>query len=428
MSYFAVIINPDKVQRGMLKHQLEAVGKVEFKEFESDTPATEWLTTEVRKVDFVFLSWSISKTSHQLVTTLRSLAHTKDSLLFMIASPEDYNWIKAIFGLGNQIDSILVKPFRPGALSQRLKALLSEEMAKKSCALLVDDDAASREIIRKYLRQFGFAKVLEASDGDEGFKILQDNGDEVAIVVSDWEMPHSNGIQLLRKIRRTAKHAELPFIMITSQTSIEEVKTIQAAEVGVDGYLNKPFDLKTFKAQMDSIFQEITNKRKSETYLIQGRTLLAQGNTFKAIEILTEGTNAMPESSALHEALGDAYSAVDSETGKNRGLGQAATAYEKALKLNPLKTALVMKCFEVHTVLGQMNDAIRVLKEHLTRLGLNDDLRTRLGKIYLQNGLYSAASAELKRALNVNPSNTEAQSLYQIALSLGQGDDIKKAG
>ncbi|MCB0405584.1 MAG: response regulator [Bdellovibrionales bacterium] len=427
MDYFSVIVNPDKVQRNHLRQVLSTIGKVDFKEFDNEEEATKWLINDGRQVDFIFLSWTLSKQNRALLETLRTLEVSKEALIFLIASTEDYEWIKAIFGLGAQVDNILVKPFRPKALKERLDAVLKEHKIDKSCVLLVEDDSAARDILKKYLTSFGFNKVLEAGDGDEGFKLLEKHADDIALIVSDWEMPNTNGMQLLRKIRNTPKYASKHFIMVTSQTSIEEIKTIQAAEVGVDGYLNKPFDLKTFKGKMDEIFKQLESKRQAERYLLQGRTLIAQGNPFKAIETLTEGVGQLPTSSALHEALGDACCAVESKQNKEHALKQGAEAYETALRLNPLKTSLVMKCFEVHTVLGNRNDCIRILKDHLQKLGLNDDLRTRLGKIYLQNGFYLAAEKELKRALNVNPANTEAQSLYQIVLSLKEEAEKKNA-
>lgn len=428
LEYTALLIHPDKVQRATLKGYLEILVRLRFMEFDNDVSALDWLKCAKDKVDFIFLGWELHREGQNVVGLLREQTVASSALIFMIASPGDHEWIKTIFSMGDLIDNILIKPFRPQVFIQKVQTLLKSNLTKKSCVLLVEDDPGAREVLKDYLINFGFSKVYEASDGEKGFDLLHEKADEVAIVVSDWEMPSMNGIQLLKKIRQTPKFSSIPFVMVTSQTSIEQIKAVQAADNEVNGYLLKPFDLKTFRSQMDSVFKDVARQKQGNVHLIEGKTFLAQGHLHQAIEILTEGTRALPEVSALFEALGDAYCMLSAKSNQQRALSQACESYEKALKLAPSKTPLVMKCFEVYMALGRMNNVIYLLKNHLKRSGFDDDLRTRLGKIYLKSGDYGAACVELRRALNINPGNTEAQSLYQIAMSLNQKGEVKETG
>ncbi len=426
MRYFAITVHSDATIQSALEQTVSEMSDVSFQHFSEETAALEWLVEKGQHVDFVFLGWSVGRASRTLVHALRDLKNTKNALIFRIATPNDLDWVKGLFELGNQVDNLLIKPFPPESLNKLLSTALKQEMTPNSGVLLVDDDKRSREILRQYLQHYGFAQVWEASDGAEAFQLLEQKGNQVAAIVSDWEMPHVNGIQFLKQVRDSEKFSAVPFVMITSQTSLEEIKNIQAAELGVDGYLNKPFDLTTFKGQMQAIFKEIQTHRQSESFLLHSRALVAHGNSHEAVSLLQQAVVQVPQSATLFEALGDALSSVDDANTK-QSLTQAVDAYEKAIKLSSEKTQLLMKYFEVQMALGHANQAIQLLKSHIGKQGLNDQLRTRLAKAYVQNGLYDLALTELQRTLHLNPANTEAQSLYNLVISL-QSDKTRKAG
>ena len=107
--------------------------------------------------------------------------------------------------------------------------------------LVVDDDAQARSIIVEYLESFGFKKILQFGNGDSAIKYVQDVNKPVDIVLSDWEMPQGNGLQLLKAVRLNPTRKNIQFMMITSQRSQERFKITQAAHWRVDAYLIKPF-------------------------------------------------------------------------------------------------------------------------------------------------------------------------------------------
>ena len=107
--------------------------------------------------------------------------------------------------------------------------------------VVVDDDAQARSIIVEYLESFGFKKIMQFGNGDSAIKYIQDVNKPVDIVLSDWEMPQGNGLQLLKAIRLNSVRKNLQFMMITSQRSQERFKITQAAHWRVDAYLIKPF-------------------------------------------------------------------------------------------------------------------------------------------------------------------------------------------
>lgn len=112
--------------------------------------------------------------------------------------------------------------------------------------LVVDDIAAVRSVMRKLLGTIGFTTISEAADGEQALQCL--NSSDVGLIISDWNMPKINGLDLLEQVRADEKHKHLPFIMITANKSREHV--IEAANRGVSGYISKPFNVDTLRAKI----------------------------------------------------------------------------------------------------------------------------------------------------------------------------------
>ncbi len=105
--------------------------------------------------------------------------------------------------------------------------------------LTVEDDAVARAILRKALRNLDH-EVIEAGDGRAAWQLLQQ--EPVRVVVSDWMMPESDGLDLCRRIRQRVGSEYIYFILLTSRDATLENQTA-AADAGVDDFLTKPLDL-----------------------------------------------------------------------------------------------------------------------------------------------------------------------------------------
>lgn len=103
--------------------------------------------------------------------------------------------------------------------------------------LLVDDSGVMRKIIARSLHALWVDEVVEAADGVEALAIFGD-GTGFDLVLTDWNMPEMNGLELVQAIRG-AGH-KVPIMMITTETEKEQV--LKAIQAGVNDYLVKPFD------------------------------------------------------------------------------------------------------------------------------------------------------------------------------------------
>lgn len=126
-------------------------------------------------------------------------------------------------------------------------------MDKNMKILVVDDFSTMRRIIKNLLRDLGFTNVQEADDGSTALPMLQ-NGD-FDFVVTDWNMPGMQGIDLLREIRKDDNLKHMPVMMVTAEAKKEQI--VAAAQAGVNGYIVKPFTAATLKGKLDKIFERL---------------------------------------------------------------------------------------------------------------------------------------------------------------------------
>jgi|TARA_R110001583_G_scaffold26571_3_gene95737 two-component system, chemotaxis family, chemotaxis protein CheY len=119
--------------------------------------------------------------------------------------------------------------------------------------LIVDDFSTMRRIIKNLLRDLGFTNTFEADDGNTALPMLKDGDFE--FVVTDWNMPIMQGIDLLKEIRKDPKLKHLPVLMVTAEAKREQI--IEAAQAGVNGYIVKPFTAGTLKEKLDKVFERL---------------------------------------------------------------------------------------------------------------------------------------------------------------------------
>ena len=125
--------------------------------------------------------------------------------------------------------------------------------------LVVDDESRMRKLVRDFLEREGYA-VLEAGDGMEAMDIFYEEKD-IALIILDVMMPHMDGWQTCREIRKESK---VPIIMLTARS--EERDELQGFELGVDEYISKPFSPKILVARVTAILRR-TNALASDDLL-----------------------------------------------------------------------------------------------------------------------------------------------------------------
>jgi two-component system cell cycle response regulator len=109
--------------------------------------------------------------------------------------------------------------------------------------LIAEDDPVSRRVLEANLVEWGY-DVMIASDGSEAWDLLQKPG-APNLVISDWMMPHMDGLELCRRIRQMERSGYTYFIILTAKGRKEDI--IEGLEAGADDFLIKPFDRQELK-------------------------------------------------------------------------------------------------------------------------------------------------------------------------------------
>jgi len=123
--------------------------------------------------------------------------------------------------------------------------------------LVVDDFSTMRRIVKNLLKQLGYENIEEAEDGAQAYSKLKNGG--FGFVVSDWNMPNVDGLELLKKVRSDPEIKDLPILMVTAEA--EKEKVITAIQAGVNNYIVKPFTGEVLKEKMDKIFERLAAQK-----------------------------------------------------------------------------------------------------------------------------------------------------------------------
>ncbi len=116
--------------------------------------------------------------------------------------------------------------------------------------LVVDDSSTMRRIIKNTLSRLGYEDVLEGEDGVQGWAVLNENAD-MGMLITDWNMPEMNGLELVKKVRADGRFNDLPIIMVTTEGGKTEV--ITALKAGVNNYIVKPFTPQVLKEKLAAV-------------------------------------------------------------------------------------------------------------------------------------------------------------------------------
>lgn len=141
-------------------------------------------------------------------------------------------------------------------------------MTMTNTILIVDDESSIRDMLRMALESNGFS-VDEASNA----KIAQEkiNNNIPDLLLLDWMMPGTSGVELVRRLRKEEKTRQLPIIMLTAKDGDEH--SIQALDTGADDFITKPFSPKALIARVKAMLRRLegnTDDFQQEEKIVSG--------------------------------------------------------------------------------------------------------------------------------------------------------------
>lgn len=121
--------------------------------------------------------------------------------------------------------------------------------------LIADDMPTIRDLVKNQLKALGFKHIVEAIDGEQAMQLLISNfsaGTPIQLVISDWNMPKMTGLEFLKQVRASPNWANLPFVLLTSESERDQVT--EAILAGVSQYVVKPFAAKIFEEKLKGVW------------------------------------------------------------------------------------------------------------------------------------------------------------------------------
>lgn len=131
--------------------------------------------------------------------------------------------------------------------------------------LVIDDFSTMRKIIKKTLNELGYTNIEEADDGATALPLIQAaqaKGEPYGFIISDWNMPQMQGIELLKACKEDPKLKLIPFMLVTAES--EQKQILEAAKAGVSDYVVKPFNAATLKAKLEKVYARVNTSTQNK--------------------------------------------------------------------------------------------------------------------------------------------------------------------
>ena len=186
--------------------------------------------------------------------------------------------------------------------------------------LVVDDEPQIVRLVRSYLEADGF-RVVTASDGQQALHVARHEKPD--LVVLDVLMPHMDGLEFTRRIRR---EQDVPILMLTARA--EETDRIVGLELGADDYVTKPFSPREVVARVRAILRRtqtqptsspllragsITLDQDTHTVTVSGKPVALTPTEFSILEtLMTTPGRVFSRAELLEAAQGIAFDSFES--------------------------------------------------------------------------------------------------------------------
>ncbi len=237
-----VLVEPSHTQQLIIQMHLQARG-IEIVTCVA-TGAEMLAQLQQEKPDLVISSMYLpDMTGVDLIHEIRKDSTSYDMAFLLISSETKIRYLEPIRQAG--AIAILPKPFTQKELDTALCAALDylhpEQINLRHIdiedlrVLLVDDSEFSLKYIQKVLNNIGVEHISCASDGSQGLELFQN--EYFDLVITDFNMPKMDGLELVNAIRTTST---VPILMVTSEQNQKRLASIEKS--GVSAILDKPFE------------------------------------------------------------------------------------------------------------------------------------------------------------------------------------------
>ncbi|WP_289022372.1 response regulator [Desulfobacter postgatei] len=306
--------------------------------------------------------------------------------------------------------------------------------------LIVSYHSIIKSSIKQILKNNGFRNYLFARNGHEALKILQSHENKVEFIISDWDMPIINGIELLKKVKNDPELFMLPFMLLSKYWSVE-LRQIYAIEEDADLFMTIPFKEKDVINNILNClnnFQHLTYEKKMLKKMIHNKlnnnymevlnlgAQLSKGDLSAEASILTgeslyylkkyDQAKQVLKKSLSQTKNSKAYNLLGKIYSKQGDCKKSLENFKMAQKHNPLNISRSIDLIREYLLQGKIRRALElvshILKSQPTYLDLIE-----IASLYLGAG-YLAEAYKILKVLN--PIDDTARVFYICCVKLWQ--------
>ena len=189
--------------------------------------------------------------------------------------------------------------------------------------LVVEDEPSQMEVLTYNLEVEGY-EVLKATNDEEASLLLDEN--QVDLVLLDWMLPGTSGLEICRQIRKSKRTSHIPVILLTARG--EEEDKIRGLDIGANDYVVKPYSIKELIARIRANLrssgisksaeilshQAITMNLVTHTVLVNERSCELGPIEFKLLRVLLQSPGRVYSREQLLEKVWNINTTVDTRT------------------------------------------------------------------------------------------------------------------
>jgi len=225
-----LVVEDSEVQREVCIDKLNQFGFDNIFTASNGVEALEVLRNH--SIDLILSDWDMPEMDGmELLKTLKENDSLQRTPFIFMTSHSDENKNREAMSYG-AVDYI-IKTSSSEDLKKNIELTLNRGVRK---ILIVEDSDLQREISIAQLQQIGFEEIAGAENGKKALEYLENN--PVDFILSDWEMPEMNGLELLKKVKENPTLKNIPFLILTVHNDPE--KNQEALNLGALDYIVKP--------------------------------------------------------------------------------------------------------------------------------------------------------------------------------------------
>lgn len=245
------LVEPSRTQQLIIGQHLADAGIQDIEYLSSGTEALSELSNRALPDLIISSMYLPDMTGVDLVHAIRRHNASYEMAFLLISSETNIKYLEPIRQAG--AIAILPKPFTQSELGTALcstvdylhpqKANLDHFDIADLQVLVVDDSDFSLKFISRILGDIGIENITQAHDGREGLELF--NKHYFDLIVTDFNMPEMDGLQLVQQIRASRDQRRVPILMVTSEQNQNRLAAVEKA--GVSAVLDKPFEPASIK-------------------------------------------------------------------------------------------------------------------------------------------------------------------------------------